>query len=406
MPANGPRRSEAESSKTLDKLPPDEIHVSVIVPAFNMELFIEQCLRSLFDQTLDGLEVIVVDDGSTDRTRAVVESLTPPEGKFLRLVSKPNGGLSSARNAGIRAAHGRWIGFVDADDWVASTMYSVLSSRADRAGADLAIARGLLVDPVSGAQHPFQDILRWNEVIAAHGSHLNPRNCPDLFTLDTSACRRVYRRSFLENIRFSFRDGTLFEDVIANYQLLFRTNSVVLIDEALYFYRVGHPGRITARKDHALLDILIVLNIVIDELWKHSAGAELWANFIFFQSWVMLWLCAQITDEHRERLISGAASIALRFPARGLGRFRQKFRHDTRASTAVQLQLYGNAHLFAEFAQTQVASERAKKLVNSDILRWFFIARAQLTSRLARIDSQRKLRRLESDLGARRVPLG
>ena len=84
----------------MNPVPADEIRVSVIVPAFNMELFIEQCLHSLFDQTLDRLEVIVVDDGSTDRTREIVDSLTPPEGKSLKVITKLNGGLSSARNAG------------------------------------------------------------------------------------------------------------------------------------------------------------------------------------------------------------------------------------------------------------------------------------------------------------------
>jgi glycosyltransferase involved in cell wall biosynthesis len=383
----------------MHQLRPDEVFVSVVVPAFNMELFIEQCLRSLFEQTVDRLEVIVVDDGSTDRTREVVESLTPPEGKSLKMISKPNGGLSSARNAGIRAAQGRWIGLVDADDWVASTMYSVLTSEAESAGADLAIARGLRVDTASGAREQFHDIAKWNGVIASHGSRLNPRNCPDLFVLDTNACPRLYKRAFLERIGFAFVDGVIFEDVTAHYQLLFRTSLVVLIDEALYFYRVGHPGQITSRKDHTVLDILIVFGIVIDELWNHSASAELWANFIFFQSWVMLWLCGQIADDHREKLITGAARMALRFPPRGLIRFREKFGHDAQASTAVELQLYGNADLFAEFVRTaefgrtDVASERARRVANSGILRGFFVARARLTSRLARMSSRRRWRK-------------
>jgi glycosyltransferase involved in cell wall biosynthesis len=390
----------------MHQLRPDEISVSVIVPAFNMELFIDQCLRSLFDQAVDRLEVIVVDDGSTDRTRAVVESLTPPERKSLRLISKPNGGLSSARNAGLRAAQGRWIGFVDADDWVASTMYSVLLSEAERAGADLAICRGMRVEEASGAQMTSLDLGRWSELIASQGRRVDPRNCPDLFVLDHSPCKRLYRRAFLEKIGFVFVDGVIFEDVIANYQVLLRTKLVVLVDEPLYFYRVGRHGQITERKDHTVLDILLVFNMVVDELWNQSASAELWANFICVQGWYMLWLCAQITDEHRETLASGATRIARRFPPGGLIRFREKFGDEPRVTMAVDLQLYGSADLFAEFARAEVASERAKKVTSSDILRRLFIARAQVTSRLARMSSRRRLRRTGSDSGARHVPLG
>jgi glycosyltransferase involved in cell wall biosynthesis len=377
----------------MHQLRPDEVFVSVIVPAFNMELYVDQCLRSLFEQTVDRLEVIVIDDGSTDLTREIVESLTPPDGKSLRLISKPNGGLSSARNAGLRAAHGRWIGFVDADDWVASTMYSVLTSEAESAGADLAIARNVRVNPTLGTEEPPLDIARWNEFIASHGRRVNPRGCPDLFTLDMSACRKVYSRAFLERIGFAFVDGVIFEDFIAHFQLLFRTNLVVLIDEALYFYRVGHQGQITGRKDGAVLGILLVLDMIVDELWNHSASAELWANFICFQGWIMLWLCSQITDEHRKRLSSGSARVARRFSPRGIIRFRQKFWGDPRVTTVVELQLYGNVDLFAEFARTQVASDRAKKVVGSDVLRRLFIARAQITSRFARISSRRRWRR-------------
>jgi glycosyltransferase involved in cell wall biosynthesis len=386
--------------------PDDQIHVSVIIPAFNMELYVEQCLRSLFEQTIDRLEVIVVDDGSTDRTSDVVESLTPPDGKSLRLISKSNGGLSSARNAGMRAARGRWIGFVDADDWVAGTMFSLLVSEAESAGADLAIARNVRVDAVSGAQEASRDFSLWKEFIASHGRRANPRNCPDLFLLDHSPCKRIYRRAFLEKIGFSFTEGLVFEDFISSYQILCRAKSVLLVDEALYFYRVGRPGQIIGRNDHSILDVMPALRIIMDELWNSSASAELWANFIYNQGWLIQWLTVQIMDAHREELVSGAAKIALRFPPQGLSRFRLKFRHDAQVSTAVELQLYGDADLYAEFAKTRVASQRAKKVTSSDILRRLFIARAQVTSRLARMSSRRRLRRTGSDSGARHVPLG
>jgi glycosyltransferase involved in cell wall biosynthesis len=359
-----------------------------------MELYIEECIRSLFEQTLDSLEVIVVDDGSTDRTPEIVESLTPPGAKSLRLISKANGGLSSARNAGMEAARGRWIGFVDADDWVASSMYALLLSEAESAGADMAIARNVRIDPATGWQQPSLDIARWNEFIASHGRRVNPRDCPDLFLLDHSPCKRLFGRKFLESARFAFADGLVFEDLISSFQLLCKASSIVLIDEALYFYRVGRPGQITARTDDSLLDAVPAFNLILDELWNYPASAELWANLIYFQGWLILWITSQITAAHREEFVASFTRIALKFPPQGLERFREKFHHDAKVTTAVELQLYGNTDLYAEFARTEVASERAKKVVNSGVLRRFFIARAQLTSGLARISSRRRWRNM------------
>jgi hypothetical protein len=130
----------------------------------------------------------------------------------------------------------------------------------------------------------------------------------------------------------------------------------------------------------------------MDALWNHQASDELWANFICFQGRMVLYLTSEIIDAHREKLVAGCARIARKFPPGGLTRFREKFRSDTGISTAVELQLYGNTALFSEFARTQAASGRVEKVANSDILRHFFVARAQVTSRLARLASLRRWR--------------
>ena len=294
----------------------------------------------------------------------------------------------------MKAAQGRWIGFVDADDWVARSMYSLLVSEAESAGADLAIARNVRVDEASGTQQPCRDFAEWSEFIASHGRRVNPRKCPDLFLLDHSPCKRVYSRAFLEKIGFAFANGLIFEDLISSFQILTKANLVVMIDEALYFYQIGRQGQIIGHRDRSILDFVPASNLIVDELWNYPASTELWANFIYFQSWMLLYLTSEITDIYKEKLVAGGAKIARKFPPRGLKRFRSKFRHDAVISTAVELQLCGNTDLFAEFARTQLASERAKKVASSVILRRLFIARAQLTSRLARLTSRRKWRRM------------
>ena len=176
------RESREVEKLGLPCISPDlDVSVSVIVPAFNMELFIEECLRSLFEQTVDRLEIIVVEMDRPIDTREIVEIPVSAKGKSLILISKPNGGLSSARNAGMKAAQGRWIGFVDADDWVTSSMYSVLFSEAESAGADFAVARNLSVNQLTGAKQPSHDTARWNEFIASHGRPVNPARLPGYF---------------------------------------------------------------------------------------------------------------------------------------------------------------------------------------------------------------------------------
>src|SRR3954447_16249370 len=111
--------------------------VSVVVPIYNVEDYLAECLESLAAQTFEDLEVIMVDDGSTDGSAAIAESFAARDPRF-KLVRRVNGGLSAARNTGIEAATGEFLAFVDSDDLVAPDAYEKLVGTLDKTGSDFA----------------------------------------------------------------------------------------------------------------------------------------------------------------------------------------------------------------------------------------------------------------------------
>src|SRR5437764_6840572 len=111
--------------------------VSVVVPMFNVAAYVEDCLTSLAQQSLTDIEVVMVDDGSTDETPAIARRFAAADSRF-RLVSQPNGGLGHARNTGTAAATGEFLAFVDSDDVVPRHAYETLLAALDKSGSDFA----------------------------------------------------------------------------------------------------------------------------------------------------------------------------------------------------------------------------------------------------------------------------
>lgn len=111
--------------------------VSIIVPMYNVEPFIEECIDSLLRQTLSDIEIILVNDGTPDRSGEIAEDYAKRDTR-IRVIHQENGGLSSARNAGIKAARGTYIGFVDGDDYVSSAMFQRLIEEAEQNRLDIA----------------------------------------------------------------------------------------------------------------------------------------------------------------------------------------------------------------------------------------------------------------------------
>ena len=239
-----------------------ETLISVIVPVYNIMDCLERCVKSICTQTWENLEILLVDDGSTDGTGALCDQLAKKDGR-IRVFHKENGGSSSARNLGIREAKGEWLGFVDSDDWIEPQMYERLLEAALFSGASIAQASRDEIDE-EGTRRP--------DVCAPPKEEL-PRSAEEfLRTLllhegDCSFCTKLVKRELFAGR--AFPEGKLNEDFYLLVELLGTGAAVRIVPEQLYhvFYRMGSNTRRKDKREFSRVFVDIVDNAdFIEEL--------------------------------------------------------------------------------------------------------------------------------------------
>lgn len=211
--------------------------VSVIVPVYNVERYIEKCLVSLLNQTYNHIEIIVVDDGSTDKSREVIEHLSMKDQR-IHYFFKKNGGLSSARNTGINHATGKYLSFVDSDDLVKPTFIEELVFEAEANNAEIAICNMTYVFD-DGSERPRTPKIQ-NFSIRSGKEAFHDMLVGKSFLFH--AVNKLYRTDLWENIRFP--EGKIYEDVYTTYKVVFMAKRVVYINKDLYYYLQNRTGSI------------------------------------------------------------------------------------------------------------------------------------------------------------------
>lgn len=239
-----------------------ETLISVIVPVYNIMDCLERCVKSICTQTWENLEILLVDDGSTDGTGALCDQLAKKDGR-IRVFHKENGGSSSARNLGIREAKGEWLGFVDSDDWIEPQMYERLLGAALLSGASIAQASRDEIDE-EGTRRP--------DVCAPPKEELTRSAEEFLRTLllhegDCSFCTKLVKRELFAGR--AFPEGKLNEDFYLLVELLGTGAAVRIVPEQLYhvFYRMGSNTRRKDKREFSRVFVDIVDNAdFIEEL--------------------------------------------------------------------------------------------------------------------------------------------
>ncbi|MGT2896310.1 glycosyltransferase family 2 protein [Streptococcus entericus] len=240
--------------------------ISVIIPVFKVEEYIEDCINSVLAQTYTNLEILIVDDGSPDKSIELAKKMTKDDSRVRYLV-KPNGGLSDARNMGIKEAKGEFITFIDSDDYISPTYVETLHRLLTEQKADIsAIA---LRQDVDGQLKSLVDARNYLRVFSPKDILLAMYEKKDYFVVSlTVAQGKLYKKELFDNILYPV--GKKYEDSFTTYKLYKASEKIVYLNEELYYYRIRQGSITNSGFSLSNLDKLEMFEEKLDYLSEYS----------------------------------------------------------------------------------------------------------------------------------------
>ena len=262
--------------------------VSVIVPIYNVEEYLSKCIESIINQTLSNIEIILVNDGSTDSSGVIADNYAKKDSR-IKVIHKKNGGQGSARNTGIELATGEYIGFVDSDDWIDLDMYDKLYNAAINNKATVAICNRKVLDENDN----IKTVVNIKEkVIENVKNNIVDYIIDDLLYKHTVVvCNKIYRSEIIKENKIYFKEvkeiGS--EDALFNYEVLFYADKIVAINTT-YHNQLAREGS-TAREYkigamNRTANLIENIYLYSKKIGKESIGIETAPIFlIFLQQW-------------------------------------------------------------------------------------------------------------------------
>lgn len=204
--------------------------VTVVVPVYNVEKYIEKCLNSIIEQTYRDIEIIIVNDGSKDKSIDICEKIQSKDSR-IKIINQKNAGLSAARNTGIQNASGKYICFVDSDDFLDKNYVRLLLENLIKNGADISVCDYIYIDEKGKT---------WTRKIKHNKVYSNIEAIKDLLVgtqnTEVMTWNKLYKLSLFKEHNIYFPERKLHEDNFTTYKLYYYSQSISLINDRLYFY--------------------------------------------------------------------------------------------------------------------------------------------------------------------------
>ena len=247
------------------------VDVSVIVPVYNGEKYLNQCLDSISNQTLKDIEIICINDGSTDNTSSILKKYSSKDNRF-KIITTENRGQGCARNSALNEAIGEYISFVDADDWIESDSLELLYKKAKSDDLDMVFFQ--IVNYMQSSDN-FVSTDLYN-IKSFENNGINERSVFNhnttqkfLFEIPVGPVSKFYNRRFIESNNLRFPEGMYFEDNAFFYNAYFHCKKAGFLKKQLY-YRRRHEESVTQTFDESKFDIVKAANEVLEVFANHS----------------------------------------------------------------------------------------------------------------------------------------
>lgn len=266
--------------------------LTIVVPIYNVEAYLKQCLDSLVNQTVQNFKVVMVDDGSKDNSGLIAQTYAKNYPEQFLYVYQENAGLGAARNTGMKYCDTPFIEFLDSDDWLLPRTVELVLNRLNKEveNPDIIFMTPVIYDMASCKFGEFMDNERLRNIFFQNIT-TNPAQSPEMLSLETNINRCVWNFTFLKNNAFAFPEGVKWEDVFPHFYLFHLARRCIMIDNAGFCYRINSGNQITASSDEGRLDIIPVFSktlvYALENRWSGNEIAYILQMLISFSKWSM-----------------------------------------------------------------------------------------------------------------------
>lgn len=275
--------------------------ISVVVPVYNVEKYLRECLDSLANQTFEDFEVICVNDGSDDSSIDILEEYAAEDERF-KIISQENKGLSGARNTGMDYINGKYLLFLDSDDWLELNALELLHNQANSLDSEMVIFpyRYFNQETKEYEENDFTKLNMFDSSV--DNKNFNYKNIPDIVFRIPHESIKLYEVQTLEKLAVKFPEGLNYEDAYFFYKIFFKLNKVSIIRTPIYNYRIRNDSICTTGTEKSF-DIFKILTSIENFLKEDEIYESFKDEFILFAVINLKFVYLRLDERFRDRYL-------------------------------------------------------------------------------------------------------